>query len=87
MRCGWCSTEATRYTIPSAWLPPACTDHIEESAAVAQDLAAWCGRMAADSNVSVAHFDNTRALLAATCDRDARELRGEPPSMEGWVLW
>jgi len=43
--------------------------------------------MAADSNVSVAHFDNTRALLAATCDRDARELRGEPPSMEGWVLW
>ena len=25
--------------------------------------------------------------VAAVERRDARELRGEPPSMEGWVLW
>ena len=34
-----------------------------------------------------AREDGDDDALDAAEERDARELRGEPPSMEGWVLW
>ena len=38
-----------------------------------------CPRCDHPTSVMRARFDVER--------RDARDLRGEPPSMEGWVLW
>ena len=46
--------------------------------------AAW--RLYAGS-IDPAMWRASEAEEDAAEERDAREMRGEPPSMEGWVLW
>lgn len=80
MRCAWCGAEAV--AAGGTWAPScaakACGD-ASYALVIAIVRAAW------------RRVEPTPETLRAMYDfedgRDARELRGEPPDMSGWVLW
>ena len=83
MRCAWCEREATAY-LDAEVSPPCCEAAAcvrasgEAFDAVERHRDALAGRLS---------DEQLRAAEAQATERDARELRGEPPSMEGWLLF
>jgi hypothetical protein len=80
-RCSWCEREATRFVVADLGAP--CCEDAACVAASAEVYDAVVDRRGSRPRWPphlLAALDEARASAA-------RELRGEPPSMEGWVLW
>jgi len=80
VKCAWCPAEATIFgTLAVCDAHEAGLDELAD--------AQWRMRLRWRFAVSATAERRILDLDSAVLDRDARELRGEPPSMEGWVLW
>ena len=82
MRCAWCRRQQRAVFTYHGSLT--CNRHASAGWRLAIDLRALAdGRRPA----SPEDVDRLIALCRGAEARDARELRGEPPSLDGWVLW
>jgi hypothetical protein len=62
---------------------PSCPAHADEEMALRAALAPLC----TEAWPTPRHRMAVQRAIAAKDARDARELRGEPPSMEGWTIF
>lgn len=88
-RCSWCEREATEY-VGAAYIPRCCDAEPCREASSAVNHALWDWRDQSYGRARPAGARSLRALAAAEDaaeERDARELRGEPPDMSGWTIF
>lgn len=86
MRCAWCSWIAEYNLSVEALVPPHCHRHLPQGREIFNAFRAWHPGPTLGWWGGPHHVETLR-LRADVIARDARELRGEPPSMEGWVLF
>jgi len=78
-RCSWCEREATAYFA----FADSCPVHHPDAVAIFKHLE----HVLPVGPRSVGHRTDVRVAREGLADRDARELRGEPPSLEGWTIF
>lgn len=84
--CSWCEREAVGGV--ESFAPYCAADACAEATYwLARGFLGAVWRHSAEVVLTIAQCKANAATEAAVERRDARELRGEPPSMEGWVLW
>ena len=97
MRCAWCEREAVAY-VQARYLPPCCGNEACIAASADVSNALWDARdkgvsrladyeRRAGGDAIITAMRNCTGAEDAVEARDARELRGEPPSMEGWTIF